>query len=90
MPITKSAKKALRQTRQRTARNLRRKETYKKVVQQIQRHLAAGRIADAETLVPHAYKALDKAAKTGVLKPNAAARRKSRLMAWIRKAKTAA
>ncbi|MFY9461920.1 MAG: 30S ribosomal protein S20, partial [Candidatus Sungiibacteriota bacterium] len=36
---------------------------------------------------PKAYKALDKAAKTGVIKKNAAARKKSRLMKSIRKAK---
>lgn len=90
MPITKSAKKALRQTRRRTVRNLRRKETYKKVLKQVRKLLAAKKLADAEKLVPQAYKALDKAAKTGVLKPNAAARRKSRLMGWLHKAKTAA
>lgn len=90
MPITRSAKKALRQTKRRTIRNLRRKEAYKKVLKQIRRHLAAKNIKEAEALVPQAQKALDKAAKTGVLKPNAAARRKSRLMAWIRKTKSAA
>ncbi|MEK7464788.1 MAG: 30S ribosomal protein S20 [Patescibacteria group bacterium] len=90
MPITKSAKKALRQTKRRTVRNLRRKEAYKKALKQIRRHLAAKQIKEAEALVPQAYKALDKAAKTGVLKKNTAARHKSRLMKWIRKSKTAA
>jgi small subunit ribosomal protein S20 len=90
MPITKSAKKALRQTRRRTVRNLRRKEAYKRVLKQIQKLLAAGNIAEAQKLVPQAYKAIDKAAKTGVLEKNAAARHKSRLMNWIRKTKTAA
>ena len=90
MPITKSAKKALRQTKRRTIRNLRRKEAYKKALKQIRRHLAAKNIKEAEALIPQAYQALDKAAKTGILKPNAAARRKSRLMAWMGKAKTAA
>lgn len=83
MPITQSAKKALRQTRRRTIRNLRRKEAYQRAVKQIQKLLAAKRIPEAEALVPQAYQALDKAAKTGVLKKNAAARRKSRLMHWI-------
>lgn len=87
MPITTSAKKALRQTKRRTIRNLRRKEAYKKALKEIRRHLAAKKIAEAEAIVPRAYQALDKAAKTGVLKPNAAARRKSRLMIWIKKAK---
>ncbi len=90
MPITKSAKKALRQTRRRTTRNLRRKEAYRKVLKQIRKLLAAKKLKEAEALVPQAYKALDKAVKTGVLKKNAAARRKSRLMAWISKSKTSA
>lgn len=90
MPITKSAKKALRQTRRRTIRNLKRKNAYRDTLKRIEKLIAAKKIADAEKLVAQAYQALDKAAKTGVLKPNAAARRKSRLMAWIRKSKTAA
>ena len=90
MPITRSAKKALRQPRHRTIRNLRRKEAYRKVLKQIRKLLAAKKIKEAEALVPQAYKALDKAAKTGVLKKNAAARRKSRLMKWIHKSRAPA
>lgn len=90
MPITKSAKKAIRQTKRRTARNLRRKAAYKKALKQIQKLIAAKRLEEAASLVPQAYKALDKAAKTGVLEPNAAARRKSQVTTWIRKIKTAA
>ncbi len=90
MPITRSAKKALRQAKRRSVRNARRQEAYKKVLKQIERLLGAKKTSDAEKLVPQAYKAIDKAAKTGVLKPNAAARYKSRLTAWIGKAKTAA
>lgn len=85
MPITKSAKKALRQSSRRAKKNLKRKEAYKNTLKQIKKLVAANKIGEAEKLVPEAYKALDKAAKTGVIKPNAAARRKSRLMAWIRK-----
>ncbi|MEK9148226.1 MAG: 30S ribosomal protein S20 [Patescibacteria group bacterium] len=90
MPITSSAKKALRQTKRRTIRNLKRKEAYKKILKQIQKLAAAKKIKEAEAIVPQAYQALDKAAKTGVIKPNAAARHKSRLMRWIRKTKTSA
>ena len=88
MPITQSAKKALRQTHRRTARNLQRREAYKKILRQIRKLAAAKKIKEAQALVPQAYKALDKAAKTGVIKPNAAARRKSRLMRWLRPTKT--
>ncbi|OHA09139.1 MAG: 30S ribosomal protein S20 [Candidatus Sungbacteria bacterium RIFCSPLOWO2_01_FULL_59_16] len=87
MPITRSAKKALRQTKRRTIRNLKRKEAYKKALKQVRKLVAEKKFKEAEALVPQAQKALDKAAKTGVVKPNAAARKKSRLMAWIAKAK---
>ncbi|MBI4132505.1 MAG: 30S ribosomal protein S20 [Candidatus Sungbacteria bacterium] len=90
MPVTQSAKKALRQTKRRTARNLKRKEAYKSILKRIRKLLTAKKISEAEALVPQAYKALDKAAKTGVLKKNAAARRKSRFMQWIKKSKNPA
>lgn len=90
MPITRSAKKALRQTKRRAIRNLRRKTAYKKVLKQIQKLVSAKKLKEAEALVPQAYKTLDKAAKVGVLKPNAAARHKSRLTTWIQKARAAA
>lgn len=86
MPITRSAKKALRQAKRRTIRNLRRKDAYKKVLRQAERLIGEKKFREAEALIPQAYQALDKAAKVGVLKPNAAARRKARLTAWIRKA----
>ena len=88
MPITKSAKKALRQSFRRRARNLKRKGVFRQVVKEIKKLVAARKIKEAEALVPKAYKALDKAAKTGAIKKNAASRRKSRLMKMIRKAKT--
>lgn len=90
MPITRSAKKALRQAKRRTIRNLRRKDAYKKVLKQIHKFVGAKKLREAEALIPQAYRTLDKAAKTGALKPNAAARHKSRLTTWVRKAKTAA
>lgn len=49
--------------------------------------LETKKIKEAEALVPKAYKTLDKAAKTGVIKKNAASRKKSRLMKLLRKAK---
>ena len=90
MPITRSAKKALRQTKRRTIRNLRRKEAYQNVVKRVAKLIGAKKLTEAEALIPQAYQALDKAAKVGVLKPNAASRRKSRLMAWIKSANAAA
>mgnify|MGYP001576038838 FL=1 len=85
MPITKSAKKALRQSLRRRTRNLTKLEAFRDVLKEIKKLVEAKKIKEAEALVPKAYKALDKAAKTGVIKKNAAARKKSRLMKMLRK-----
>lgn len=79
MPITKSAKKAVRQNLRRRARNLIKKEAYKRLVRDVKKLAAAGKKKEAEKLLPQLYKALDKAAKTNVIKKNKAARLKSRL-----------
>jgi small subunit ribosomal protein S20 len=80
MPIKKSAKKALRQSKRRQVRNLKRKTAAKGVVKKIKKLIAAKKIKEAEKLVPLAYKAIDKSAKTGVIKKNAASRKKSHLI----------
>ena len=87
MPITKSAKKALRQSVRRAKRNLARKEAYKTILKHIQKLLISKKISEAEKVVPEAYQALDKAAKTGVIKKNAAGRYKSRLTKLIHRTK---
>lgn len=76
MPITKSAQKALRQSIRRRARNLKRTNAYKLAVKELKKLSAAGK-EEAAKFLPQVYKALDKAAKTGVIKPNKAARLKS-------------
>jgi len=77
MPITKSAKKALRQSFSRRARNLRRKNTYKAAVKELSKLASAGNKKGAEELLPKVYKSIDKAAKTNVISKNKAARLKS-------------
>jgi len=84
MPKTKSAKRALRQSLRRYKRNLKRKEAIKAAIKDIKRLLSEGKIEEAKALVPQAYKAIDKAAKS-YLKKRAAARKKSRLMKLINK-----
>lgn len=79
MPITRSAKKAFRQSVTRRARNLVKKEAYKKAVKEF-RSLIAGKKADAaKAMLPVVFQALDKAAKTKVIEKNKASRLKSRL-----------
>lgn len=85
MPITRSAKKALRQSFRRRARNLVKKEAYKRLVRDIKKLTALGKNKEAEKILPQLYKALDKAAKTNVIKKNKAARLKSRLTMLISK-----
>jgi len=76
VPITASAKKALRQSIRRKARNLIRSNAYKTAVKQLKKAVATSK-EEAQKLLPKAYKAIDKAAKTGVIKKNKAARLKS-------------
>ena len=87
MPITANAKKAHRQSERRKVFNIRRKGAMKDVTKTIDKAVLAGDTKKAEELLPTAYKAIDKAAKRGVIKPNTAARKKSRLSARIVKAK---
>ncbi|MBX4190256.1 30S ribosomal protein S20 [Candidatus Parcubacteria bacterium] len=77
MPITKSAKKALRQSKTRRTRNLSRINAYKSSVKQLKKLVLAGKLDDAKKLLPKVYQTLDKASKAGVIKPNKAARLKS-------------
>ena len=79
MPITKSAKKALRQSIRRRERNLARKAALKKVLKTFERLVKAKKTDEAKNYFPKVQKALDKAAKQGIIKPNKAARNKSRL-----------
>ncbi|MDP3963249.1 MAG: 30S ribosomal protein S20 [bacterium] len=80
MPITTSAKKALRQSKRRQVRNLRQSRSVKDVVKTFRETIVAGKKQEAAKMLPAVYKALDKAAKRGkILKKNAASRMKSRL-----------
>lgn len=79
MPITSSAKKALRQNKTRNARNTIKKEAYKKAVVKYRKLVVAKKLDEAKQLLPTVFKALDKAAKTNVIAKNKASRLKSRL-----------
>lgn len=79
MPIKKSAKKALRQSKKRRARNLGRKKKIKDLTKEIRNLISQKKIKEAKALLPQIYKILDKAAKVGTIKKNTAARKKSRI-----------
>ena len=85
MPITKSAKKALRQNVKRRARNLVYKKKMKDLLKEVRSLVLEKKIEEAKNLLPQVYKILDKAAKVGVIKKNTAARKKSRITKLINK-----
>ncbi len=86
MPITRSAKKALRNATRRRVFNIRRKTVMKRAVKQVRTLVAAKETTDAGMALRTAYQAIDKAAKRGIIKRNAAARKKSRLAHALNKA----
>ncbi|HQU07715.1 MAG: 30S ribosomal protein S20 [Parcubacteria group bacterium 21-54-25] len=90
MAITTSAKKAHRASINKRVFNLRRKKALTDTAKSFKKALGAGGVAEAEKLLPAAYQAIDKATKRGVIKANTAARKKSRLVAAIRRAEAKA
>ncbi|MDP3991148.1 MAG: 30S ribosomal protein S20 [Candidatus Nealsonbacteria bacterium] len=85
MPITESAKKALRQNINRQASNLTYKNKVKKLIKEAVLLTSQKKTKEAKKLLPQIYKALDKAAKVGVIKKNAASRKKSRVTKMVNK-----
>lgn len=87
MAITSSAKKALRASKRKRVFNIRHRDSVSAVTKEIKALVAAGNRSEAMKLLPKAYAEIDKAAKTKFIKPNAAARKKSRLSGIIKKIK---
>ncbi|PIT96985.1 30S ribosomal protein S20 [Candidatus Campbellbacteria bacterium CG10_big_fil_rev_8_21_14_0_10_35_52] len=85
MAITSSAKKAIRSSARKRVFNLRRIGNMRGVVKDIKKLVVEKKINEANALLPQAYKAIDKAAKGGVIKENNASRKKSRLSRFINK-----
>jgi len=85
MPIIKSAKKALRQNLRRQARNKTVKQKVKTVLKDARSLVTNKKGAEAQKNLSAIYKAIDKAAKKGIMKPNTASRKKSRITKLIAK-----
>lgn len=85
MPITKSAKKALRQNKKRRKQNFLRSRFFKDQIRLLKKSIIAKDKKSATELLPKVYKALDKSTKTNILKKNTAARMKSRLTKIVNK-----
>lgn len=87
MPNIKSAKKRLRQSLVRRARNRAVKSTLRTHIKKVRSEIEAGNVDEASAAFRTAQKALDQAAAKRVIHRNAAARVKSRLSAAILAAK---
>ena len=79
MPITQSAKKALRGSKRKKIVNDRRTKAMKEAIKKIEKLIKAGKKADATKELPAVFQAIDKAAKINVINKNNASRKKSRL-----------
>jgi len=86
MAITKGAKKAHRASLKKHVFNMRRKDALTDATKAVKKALVAGKADEAAKLLATAYKAIDKAAKRGIIKANNAGRKKSRLALAIKKA----
>ena len=79
MPIIKSAKKALRQSKRKNERN----NTYRKQIREIkkdlEKNIKEAKPEQIKELLVKFYKITDKAAKENIIHKNKAARLKSRL-----------
>ena len=83
MPITQSAKKAIRGSLRKKAFNDRRKRLMKEIIKKIEKLAKTDKVA-AEKLLSGAFQAIDKAAQKKVIKKNNAANKKSRLSRLVK------
>ncbi|MDR1477353.1 MAG: 30S ribosomal protein S20 [Planctomycetaceae bacterium] len=90
MPNIKSAKKRLRQNIVLRERNRSRRSFVRNRCKNVIQAVKDGNVEEAERLFRVATKALDQASAKRIIHKNAAARKKSRLSAQIRKLKTGA
>ena len=79
MPVRDSSLKAVRRDEGRTQINNRRRRTMRKAIKEVKTLVKDGDIKAAESALPAAYKAIDKAVKRNIIHQNNAARKKSGL-----------
>ena len=86
MPVIKSAQKQVRVTERKRLRNKSIRSLCKTNITKAERLIFSGELESAREAVVAAISSLDKAAEKGVIHPNNAARRKSRLMKKLNEA----
>ena len=88
MPNTRSARKQVRVTQRRQLRNKSIKSLCKTNITKAEGLIFSGELESAQEAAVAAISSLDRAAEKGVIHPNNAARRKSRLMKKLNEART--
>lgn len=86
MAITKNAKRAQRVSERNRVANDHRRRSLKEAVKDVRKDIANKENKAIKSSLSLAYKALDKAAKSGVIKKGTASRRKARLAKAVAKA----
>ncbi len=87
MPNTRSARKQVRVTQRRYLRNKSIQSLCKTNITKAERLIFSGELESAQEAAATAISSLDRAAEKGVIHPNNAARRKSRLMKKLNEAR---
>ena len=85
MPITTSAKKALRGSQKKRAFNANKKELINKAIKKVKKLVSEKKQKEALAFMPEVQKILDKSVKTNLLKKNTASRTKSRIASMIKR-----
>ena len=88
MPNTRSARKQVRVTQRRRLRNKSIQSLCKTNITKAEKLIFSGELESAQEAAVAAISSLDRAAEKGVIHPNNAARRKSRLMKKLNEART--
>jgi len=88
MPIKDSAKKEMRKSASKAARNRQVRGTFRSAIKAFQTALTENKLDEAKGLLVTVQKALDKATQKNVIKKNTASRKKSRLSKALKTAAT--
>ena len=87
MPNIQSAIRRTKRTKSQTIVNRLRKSKYKSAVKQMSSYITAGKMKEAEKLLPQFYSQLMKVAKTGSINRRTASRKISRVTRAIKNIK---
>ena len=83
---SKSVEKRVRQSEKRRIRNKAVRSTTRTYIKRAEQSIQIGELDTAKEMIDTSIKSLDKAAEKGIIHPNNAARRKSRLVKKLNKA----